>query len=478
MLRSRLPAALRPRRPTPPDVPKPFDTPSGPPPSIGALLLRSRAGRLFLASAAIKLVLGALRLTVTLPAVLDLVGTMATVGLVAAAGWFLWQLFVRLKRRLLWRVRRKLILSYIFIGVVPALLIITFFMLGAWVVATNVSAYLFRDGYDDVVAHARLAAAAAASEIGRDPSTTEATVVRVQRAASEPYPALSVAFVPSAAGGTALAAGAWRHADPPDGPLPPWVLNAAQGFAGTIARDRRTPRAGADLTVRAVAPVLDDTRRLGHVIVDVPVDAALLLTLYALPHHPVRGARDGARARAVDHRVGPRAVHRHRARPPRRLQPPIEVQSRDQLGELAESFNQMTGSIEDLLRQAEEKKRLEEELRIAREIQMSLLPRGKIAIRGSPSRAVRARARGGRRLLRLPADRRQPGGGADRRRRGEGHLGGAVHGGAEGVVLSLVRSTPSPRELMIEGEPDHLGAPRQPRVHHDDLRGPGPAGGR
>ena len=35
-----------------------------------------------------------------------------------------------MQRRLLWRVRRKLILSYIFIGVVPALLIVGFFLLG------------------------------------------------------------------------------------------------------------------------------------------------------------------------------------------------------------------------------------------------------------------------------------------------------------------------------------------------------------
>ena len=60
----------------------------------------------------------------------------------------------------------------------------------------------------------------------------------------------------------------------------------------------------------------------------------------------------------------------------------IEVRTRDQLGELAESFNQMTASIEDLLRQAEEKQRLEEELRIAREIQMSLLPRGPVSMPG------------------------------------------------------------------------------------------------
>src|SRR6185295_13998446 len=53
----------------------------------------------------------------------------------------------------------------------------------------------------------------------------------------------------------------------------------------------------------------------------------------------------------------------------------INIQSKDQLGELADSFNQMTGSIENLLQTAAEKKRLEEELRIARQIQMSLLPR-------------------------------------------------------------------------------------------------------
>jgi serine phosphatase RsbU (regulator of sigma subunit) len=52
----------------------------------------------------------------------------------------------------------------------------------------------------------------------------------------------------------------------------------------------------------------------------------------------------------------------------------IRIRSRDQLGELAESFNLMSRGIQDLLREQAEKERLEEELRIAREIQMSLLP--------------------------------------------------------------------------------------------------------
>jgi len=52
----------------------------------------------------------------------------------------------------------------------------------------------------------------------------------------------------------------------------------------------------------------------------------------------------------------------------------IKVTARDQLGELADSFNSMTARLGQLLVEMAEKKRLEEELRIARNIQMSLLP--------------------------------------------------------------------------------------------------------
>src|SRR4029453_19657738 len=73
----------------------------------------------------------------------------------------------------------------------------------------------------------------------------------------------------------------------------------------------------------------------------------------------------------------------------------INVQSNDQLGELAGSFNQMTGSIEGLLQTAAEKKRLEEELRIARVIQMSLLPRGPLDVPGLAVTALCVPAREG-----------------------------------------------------------------------------------
>jgi serine phosphatase RsbU (regulator of sigma subunit) len=61
---------------------------------------------------------------------------------------------------------------------------------------------------------------------------------------------------------------------------------------------------------------------------------------------------------------------------------PIPIHSRDQLGELADSFNVMARGIEDLLREQAEKERLEEELRIARQIQMSLLPQGSVSVPG------------------------------------------------------------------------------------------------
>jgi phosphoserine phosphatase RsbU/P len=57
------------------------------------------------------------------------------------------------------------------------------------------------------------------------------------------------------------------------------------------------------------------------------------------------------------------------------LQHRIPVRRHDQLGLLAHSFNQMSGSITRLLEEVSEKKRLEQELEIAREVQASLFPK-------------------------------------------------------------------------------------------------------
>jgi phosphoserine phosphatase RsbU/P len=60
----------------------------------------------------------------------------------------------------------------------------------------------------------------------------------------------------------------------------------------------------------------------------------------------------------------------------------IPVRARDQLGELAESFNVMTGEITTLIRENAEKARMEQEMLAAREIQQKLLPSGPLSVPG------------------------------------------------------------------------------------------------
>ena len=86
----------------------------------------------------------------------------------------------------------------------------------------------------------------------------------------------------------------------------------------------------------------------------------------------------------------------------------IPVRARDQLGELADSFNVMTGEVTRLLSDVAQKERLEQEFATAREIQMKLLPQGPLTVPGIGRLGLlRTGARGRRRLLRrLPGGRR------------------------------------------------------------------------
>ena len=90
------------------------------------LLLRSWPGRLFIVSTLLKVLVAIVRRIVEPPGFVEVLSSAATIGLIISLGYFVWRLFTLMKRRLLWRVRRKLILSYIFIGFVPALLIVGF----------------------------------------------------------------------------------------------------------------------------------------------------------------------------------------------------------------------------------------------------------------------------------------------------------------------------------------------------------------
>ena len=68
---------------------------------------------------------------------------------------------------MLWRVRRKLTLSYIFIGFVPVLLIVLFFSLRGLLLFFNVSAYLLRERVNALVDARRFLAQTAAATIWR-----------------------------------------------------------------------------------------------------------------------------------------------------------------------------------------------------------------------------------------------------------------------------------------------------------------------
>jgi serine phosphatase RsbU (regulator of sigma subunit) len=52
----------------------------------------------------------------------------------------------------------------------------------------------------------------------------------------------------------------------------------------------------------------------------------------------------------------------------------VQIERRDQLGELAESFNRMTSSISQLIEEENKRRRLENEISIAREVQNQLFP--------------------------------------------------------------------------------------------------------
>lgn len=562
-------------------------------------------GRLILGGTATKLLAALVRWPLgrepLLVSVVDVLGSLALVG---AAFLILYRLQQRARRRLLWRVRRKLILSYVFMGVVPALLIVSFFLVAGLILFLNVASYLVRSGLGNVTADALNLARVMALEIRRTPGAADIDQIleQRQRALSARYPGASIALVfagdrscapgenddemlgapppppiavPPGAGegagaqptagaeargrgrGTVkplplLRSGPWEH-EPPPASLPAWI--SCRGFGGLLVL---APRAG-ERAVRGVlrgVGFVPGLRPAYAVVVDVPKNDTLAQRLregtsikigdlapvsapasgtpgvapqIAAAATQDRGSETGttgkrrfpwiawleytdwatgrsdtaamtievnipdiydqlsaAQARIQSINVGSillmlllvvgllfllieaaalvmglalarsitGSVHQlftgtervrrgdfsHR----------IEIAARDQLGELAESFNQMTASIEDLLRQAEEKKRMEEELRIAREIQMSLLPRGKAAIPGLAitTLCVPAREVGGDyydllaidedRLAVLIADVA-----------GKGTSAALYMAELKGVVLSLVRSTPSPRQLLI-----------------------------
>src|SRR5204862_1146081 len=81
----------------------------------------------------------------SVPRVLGVVDTVAGIALVAGATYFVVRLAIVAKRQLLWRVRRKLILSYLFICFTPVILIASFLLLCGFLLFYNFSSYMVQN---------------------------------------------------------------------------------------------------------------------------------------------------------------------------------------------------------------------------------------------------------------------------------------------------------------------------------------------
>src|SRR5499427_3623178 len=172
----------------------------------------------------------------SVPAFLSVIDTVATIGLAVGAAYFAYKLILLGKHRLLWRVRRKLILSYVFIGFIPVALIASFFLLGGFLLFYNFSSYLVQSRLSAIGDQARFLAQSTALEIQRGGGRDAAAIIaRRQASAVAQFPGASLAVVPydgscvdNAAGpaagtparqdpqGTrAVTAGPWAHVPAP-----------------------------------------------------------------------------------------------------------------------------------------------------------------------------------------------------------------------------------------------------------------------
>jgi sigma-B regulation protein RsbU (phosphoserine phosphatase) len=522
---------------------------------IPGFLRRTWPGRLLIVGALIKLLYVGLALFGwSTDGVVRVISTMGGVALAVAAVLVLYRLAQATRRNLLWRVRRKLTVSYIFIGVVPVILIVGFFLLAGRLLFNNLSSYLIQASFREMAAEGNAIARAVALERthnDQDPRATEALADYVEQVQAL-YPGLAVGFVidaehrcTSEPAPTALPRryGDWAHAPVP-ATIPAWVK--CSGFSGVLALPALST-AGTQTAVDAVVRAVVYTRG-GAVVVDLPFDQIVrarmeLATGVAvggfsydgqsgatLATRPAGGAAADAAGSAwatrmmqfqwvamLDHvdwatgrtdplqvqigfsvrdiynrlsasqallgdflgallmfiailfliiEIGALAMGVVLARSitgsihelftgTERVRDGdfghrISVRVNDQLGALADSFNSMTGSIEDLLRQAAEKRRLEEEMRLAREIQTSLLPPGPLSVPGMAvsTMCVPAREVGGDyydvialeggRVGVLIADVS-----------GKGMSAALYMAELKGLMLSLHRIYQSPRDLLI-----------------------------
>jgi serine phosphatase RsbU (regulator of sigma subunit)/HAMP domain-containing protein len=245
---------------------------------------------------------------VPMPAVVTAIDMVGSLALLFSIAYGFTRLAVWAKRRLLWRVRRKLILSYVFVGVVPTVLVIFFFLLAGLILCFNVSSYLVQSRVRNLTDQAKFLAQTTVLEVQRSATAGALieTLERRQLSTETRYPFVSIAVVPLS-GLTCQAeparaarvprtlpvalpitAGPWGHLDAPTS-LPKWPPPKAgaiwgqmgcDGFVGLVAYD--VPAEGNSdgdenrtrLIVRAVAlPELPNPT--WAVVLDLPVSRAV-----------------------------------------------------------------------------------------------------------------------------------------------------------------------------------------------------------
>jgi serine phosphatase RsbU (regulator of sigma subunit) len=507
-----------------------------------AWLVRTWRGRALLTGLAVLL----LDLLGLLPKGLAGLGTLARVALVVAAVWVLGRFT---SRRLLWRIRTKLIVSYLFIAVVPVVLLLALFGLVGLIGMSLVTSYMVsvnveRDAQElELAARTTLAGLRAASAgREREAGAVPAEVTRRLGELKARYPGLSYAWVRD--GRTVAAEGdapttlpAWLEGSGFGGAVEAGSRRALRGIASAegsfllleVPLDRRLyadlerrtglhvfgeehPEGhGQGITIRrdprkdtgtgsaSSAPAAPSTATPAPAVTDSPssgLNSVALISVrdWTTGEVGLRSLAIRFLPRALLSRLAPtssdvpavlvtavavvactflvldsvalvlglllarsitRSIHALSQGTERLRQGdfsrPIPIQTRDQLGDLAESFNIMARGLEDLLREQAEKERLEEELRIARQIQMSLLPAAAVGLAGIgvAARCLPAEEVGGDYYDLLPlCDTRLGVLVADVS--GKGTSAALYMAELKGLVLSLSRNFDSPARLLGE----------------------------
>src|SRR5262249_7486540 len=110
---------------------------------VRGALLHTLPGRAIVIGAGVKLITSLVGAALgRVPPFLAVVDSVAMLAAIIGLTIFAVRLMVIAKRRLLWRVRRKLLLSYVFIGFIPALLLVAFSLLVGFLLFYDVSSYM------------------------------------------------------------------------------------------------------------------------------------------------------------------------------------------------------------------------------------------------------------------------------------------------------------------------------------------------